>query len=324
MKPLLMTLPFAVFLHSAAQAAQEAAAAFPSKPVRWVVGFAAGASNDVVARTVSARLAESMGQQFIIDNRTGASGMIAGEIVARATPDGYTLLLATGGPNTAGPLLMRKPAYRAEDFEYASVIAYSPFIIIVTPTLPVKTPRELVDYLKANPGKANWGSAGINSSPHVAMATFLAATGTQVNHVPYKGSAVAIIDVVSGQIAGTHTTAASAEAQIRSNRVRVIAVAGPKRVPAIPDVPTLIESGIANGDSIVWFGMAAPLKTPRAVIRKLNAAVTHALALPEVQRRLSDLGMEIVGGPPEAAAKFVRDETARIRGLVAAGVLKQE
>jgi tripartite-type tricarboxylate transporter receptor subunit TctC len=292
--------------------------------VRWVVGFAAGASNDVVARTVSARLAESLGQQFIIDNRTGAAGMIAGEIVSRAAPDGYTLLLTTGGPNTIGPLLMRKPAYRAEDFEYVSVIAYSPFIIIVTPNLPAKTPRDLVDYLKANPGKANWGSAGVNSSPHVALATFLAATGTQVTHVPYKGSALAIIDVVSGQLTGTHTTAASAEAQIRGNRVRVIAVAGPKRVPAIPDVPTLVESGISNGDAIVWFGMAAPLKTPRAVIRKLNSGVSGALAIPDVQRRFTDLGMEIVGGSPEAAAKFVRDETARIRGLLAAGVLKQE
>ena len=300
------------------------AASYPSKPVRWVVGFTAGASNDVIARTVGAPLSEAWGQQFIIDNRPGATGMIAGEIVARAVPDGYTLLLATGGPNTIAPLLSRKSAYRVEDFDYVSVVAYTPLIIVVTPALAAKTPRELVEYLKAAPGKSTWGSAGINSSPHVGLASFTHATGTRVTHVPYKGAAAAMIDVASGQIDGMITTAASVEAAVRSNRLRVIAVAGPKRVPVIPDVPTLAESGIKDGESLVWFGMAAPARTPRDVIRKLNAGVANALAIPEVQRRLTDLGMEIVGGPPEAATKFVRDEVGRIRGLVKAGVLVQE
>ncbi len=300
------------------------AANYPLKPVRWVVGFTAGASNDVIARTVGARLSEAWGQQFIIDNRPGATGMIAGEIVARAVPDGYTLLLATGGPNTIAPLLSRKSAYRVEDFDYVSVVAYTPLIIVVTPALAAKTPRELVEYLKAAPGKSTWGSAGINSSPHVGLASFTHATGTRVTHVPYKGAAAAMIDVASGQIDGMITTAASVEAAVRSNRLRVIAVAGPKRVPVIPDVPTLAESGIKDGDSLVWFGMAAPAKTPRAVVRKLNAGVGNALAIAEVQRRFTDLGMEVVGGPPEAAAKFVRDEAGRIRGLLKAGVLMQE
>ena len=300
------------------------AANYPLKPVRWVVGFTAGASNDVIARTVGARLSEAWGQQFIIDNRPGATGMIAGEIVARAVPDGYTLLLATGGPNTIAPLLSRKSAYRVEDFDYVSVVAYTPLIIVVTPALAAKTPRELVEYLKAAPGKSTWGSAGINSSPHVGLASFTHATGTRVTHVPYKGAAAAMIDVASGQIDGMITTAASVEAAVRSNRLRVIAVAGPKRVPVIPDVPTLAESGIKDGESLVWFGMAAPARTPRDVIRKLNAGVANALAIPEVQRRLTDLGMEIVGGPPEAATKFVRDEVGRIRGLVKAGVFVQE
>jgi len=329
MKPVLLALLLAVFPGAvtpalSAQPVQDGAAGFPSKPVRWVVGFAPGASNDVIARTIGARLSDTWGQQFIVDNRPGAAGMIGGEIVARAVPDGYTLLLATGGPNTISPLLTRKPAYRVEDFVYVSVVAYTSLIIVVTPSFPAKTPRELVEHLKANPGKTNWGSAGVNSSPHVGLATFEYATGTRTTHVPYKGAAVALIDVASGQIAGLHTSAASAEAAIRGNRVRVIAVAGPKRVPAIPDVPTLTESGIKDGDSLVWFGMAVPLKTPQAIVRKLNAGVTNALAIPEVQRRLTDLGMEIVGGSPEAAAKFVREEAARIRSLLQAGVLKQE
>ena len=329
MKPKLWALVLAVFSGTvapelSAQTAQDGAAGYPSKPVRWVVGFAPGASNDVIARTIGARLAEAYGQQFIVDNRPGAAGMIGGEIVARSVPDGYTLLLATGGPNTISPQLTRKPAYRVEDFEYVSVVAYTPLMIVVTPSFAAKTPRELVEHMKANPGKTNWGSAGVNSSPHVGLATFEYATGTRATHVPYKGAAVALIDVASGQIDAMITSVASAEAAIRSNRVRVIAVAGPKRVPALPDVPTLAESGVKDGDSLVWFGMAAPLSTPQAVVRKLNAGVTHALAIPEVQRCLTDLGMEIVGGSPEAAAKFVREEAARIRGLLQAGVLKQE
>ena len=329
MKPKLWALVLAVFSGTvapelSAQTAQDGAAGYPSKPVRWVVGFAPGASNDVIARTIGARLAEAYGQQFIVDNRPGAAGMIGGEIVARSVPDGYTLLLATGGPNTISPQLTRKPAYRVEDFEYVSVVAYTPLMIVVTPSFAAKTPRELVEHMKANPGKTNWGSAGVNSSPHVGLATFEYATGTRATHVPYKGAAVALIDVASGQIDAMITSVASAEAAIRSNRVRVIAVAGPKRVPALPDVPTLAESGVKDGDSLVWFGMAAPLRTPPAIVRKLNAGVTNALAIPEVQRRLTDLGMEIVGGSPEAAAKFVREEAARIRGLLQAGVLKQE
>ncbi len=326
MKPMPLALLLAIFAGTVAPAlsANDGAASYPSKPVRWVVGFTPGASNDVIARTIGARLSETWGQQFIVDNRPGASGMIGGEIVARAVADGYTLFLATGGPNTIAPQLSRKAAYRVEDFEYVSVVGYTSLIILVTPSFAPKTLRELVAHMKANPGKTNWGSAGINSSPHVGLATFEYATGTRATHVPYKGAAAALIDVVSGQIEAMHTSAASAEAAIRSNRLRVIAVAGPKRVPLVPEVPTLAESGIKDGDSQVWFGMAVPLKTPPAIVRKLNAGVNNALALPEVQRRLTDLGIEIIGGSSEAAAKYVREEAGRIRSLLQAGVLKQE
>jgi tripartite-type tricarboxylate transporter receptor subunit TctC len=308
----------------AATAVPDAAADFPARPVRWVVGFAPGASNDVIARTIGARLAETWGQQFIVDNRTGAAGMIGGDIVARATPDGYTVLLSTSGPSVNGPLLSRKPLYRIEDFTQVAVVAYSPLIIVVQPSFAAKGPRELVEHLKANPGKVNWGSSGVNGSLHIGLAVFEAATGVRVTHVPYKGAAVGLIDVAGGQIQGMHTTAASAEAAIRGQRVRVLAVAGPKRIPSLPDVPTLAEAGIRDGDSLVWFGMAAPLRTPAAVVRKLNDGINRALAVPDVQRRLVDLGMEIVGGPVAEAGRFVRAEADRIRKLIAAGVLKPE
>jgi len=307
-----------------AAAQSEPASAFPSKPIRWIVGFAPGASNDLIARTVAARLTEIWGRQVLIDNRPGAGGMIGGELVARATPDGYTVLLSTGGPNIGNTLLSKKPAYRVEDFAYVAIAAATPMVILVTPSFPANTPRELVDYMKANPGKVNWASAGVNSTPHVSMAIFTAATGVKLTHVPYKGGALAMIDIVSGQVAGMHTSVATAESQIRSGRVRVIAVAGPKRLPSIPDVPTLAEAGISNAEAPNFYGMAAPARTPRAIVQKLNAGVNDALTQPEVRRRLGDLGLDIVGGSPEDATKYVMDQVARVRGLIKAGVLTPE
>jgi tripartite-type tricarboxylate transporter receptor subunit TctC len=297
---------------------------FPSKPIRWLVGFAPGASNDVIARIVAQRLTEIWGRQIVIDNRPGAGGLIAGEMVARAAPDGYTVLLATGGPNIGNPLLTKKPAYRVEDFAYVAIAAATPMVLIVTPSFPANTPREFVDYIKANPGKVNWASAGVNSTPHVSMAIFTAAAGVKLTHVPYKGAALALIDIVSGQVAGMHTSVASAEAQIRSNRVRVIAVAGPQRLPSIPDVPTLAEAGISNAEAPNFYGMAAPARTPRAIVQKLNTGVNDALAQPEARRRLSDLGMDIVGGSPEDATNYVMTQAARVRGLIRDGVLRPE
>ena len=305
-------------------AAPDPAPGFPSKPIRWVVGFAPGASNDLIARTVAQRLTELWGKQIIIDNRPGAGGLLGGEMVARAAPDGYTVLLATGGPNIGNTLLMKKPLYRVEDFAYVAIVADTPMCIVVTPSFPANNPRELVDYLKANPGKVNWASSGVNSTPHVSMAIFTSATGVKLTHVPYKGGALAMVDVVSGQVAGIHTSVATAEAQIRSGRVRVIGVAGPKRLSSIPDVPTLAEAGIANAEAPNFYGMAAPARTPPAIVQKLNAGVNNALAQPEVRRRLGDLGMDIVGGSPADATQYVMTQVERVRGLIKAGVLTPE
>lgn len=307
-----------------ARAQTDPAPGFPAKPIRWIVGFTPGASNDVIARTVAARLTEIWGRQVIIDNRPGAGGMLGGEMAARAVADGYTVLLATGGPNIGNTLLSKKPLYQVEDFAYVAIAASTPMIIVVTPSFPANTPRELVDYMKANPGKVNWASSGVNSTPHVSMAIFTHATGVKLTHVPYKGGAPALIDVVSGQVAGIHTSVATAESQIRSNRVRVIAVAGPKRLASLPDVPTLAEAGINDADAPNFYGMAAPARTPPAIVRKLNFGVNDALAQPDVRRRLGELGMDIVGGSPEDATKFVMKEAARVRALIKAGALTPE
>ncbi|HEX6008339.1 MAG TPA: tripartite tricarboxylate transporter substrate binding protein [Burkholderiales bacterium] len=300
------------------------ASAFPAKPIRWVVPFTPGASTDLIARAVGQRLTEIWGIQIIVDNRPGAGGGIGGEIVARAVADGYTVLLSTSGPNIGNTLLAKKPPYRVEDFAYVAIVADNPMVLVVHPSFPAKSPNEFVEYVKANPGKVNWASAGVNSTPHIAMAVLAGATGIKLTHVPYKGGAPAMIDVVSGQVAGILTSVATAEAAIRQGRVRVIGVAGPKRQPAIPDVPTFAEAGIRNADTPNFYGMAAPAGVPAAIVRKLNAGVNDALAQPGVRKRLGDLGMEIVGGSPEDATQYVMSQVARVRGLIKAGVLTPE
>jgi tripartite-type tricarboxylate transporter receptor subunit TctC len=311
---------------SAAAAAQDGggAAHYPSKPVRFVVPFTPGASNDIVARLVATRLGDAWNQQFIIDNRAGAGGLVGADTVAKAAADGYTLLLSNPGPNVNSPLLAKKAPYKVDDFAPVVYFGYAPLLIFSHTALPVKTPREMLDYIRANPGKINWGSSGTGSSLHIGLALFQAATGVRVTHVPYKGSAPALIDLVGGQIQFMHTTTVSAEAQIRGGRVRVIAVAAAKRVALLPEVPTLAESGIKDADAIVWFGMAAPAQTPRAIIDKLNRESNRVLGLPEVRKRLDELGLEVQGGTPQAFRQFVGNEVERLKRLIALGALTQE
>jgi tripartite-type tricarboxylate transporter receptor subunit TctC len=311
---------------SAAAIAQGAGAAagYPSKPVRVVVPFTPGASNDIVARLVAAKLGDAWGQQFIIDNRAGAGGLVGADTVAKAAPDGYTLLLSNPGPNVNSPLLSKKSPYRVDDFAPVIFFGYAPLLILANPALPVKNPKELLEYLKANPGKVNWGSSGTGSSLHIGLAVFQAATGVNVTHIPYKGSAPAITDVVAGQIQFMHTTTVSAEAQIKSGRVRVVGIAAAKRVALLPDVPTLAEAGIKDAEAIVWFGLAAPAKTPRAIIDKLNAECNRVLALPDVKKRLDELGLEVQGGSPEEFQRFIGSEVERLNRLIKIGALTPE
>jgi tripartite-type tricarboxylate transporter receptor subunit TctC len=307
-----------------AQTAGGAAAAYPSKPVRLVVPFTPGASNDIVARLVAAKLGDAWGQQFIIDNRGGAGGLVGADTVAKALPDGYTLLLSNPGPNVNSPLLSKKAPYKVDDFAPVVYFGYAPLLIFTNPALPVRNPRELLDYLKANAGKVNWGSSGTGSSLHIGLALFQAATGLTVTHIPYKGTAPALIDLVGGQIQFMHTTTVSADAQIKSGRVRVVAVAAAKRAALLPDVQTLAEAGIKDAEAIVWFGLAAPAKTPRALIDKLNAESNRVLDLPDVKRRLDELGLEVQGGSPEDFQKFIRNEVARLNRLIKIGALTPE
>ena len=302
----------------------EAAKNYPTRPVRWVVPFTPGASNDIIARLIGQKLSEAWGQQFVVDNRPGAGGAVGAETVAKALPDGYTLILANPGPNVNTPLMMKKPLYKVEDFTPIVFIGYAPLIIIAHPNFQPRNPQELLAFAKANPGKVNWGSSGNGSSLHIGLALFQGATGTDVVHVPYKGAAPAITDTVSGQINLMYTTTVSGETQIKAGRVKVIGVAAEKRVALLPDVPTLAESGIKDAEALVWFGMAGPPKLPRALVDKLNGQVNKSLALPDVKQRLDQLGLEVAGGSPEDFDRFIRKEAAKVSKLIKAGLLKTE
>ena len=297
---------------------------YPNKPVRWLVGFAPGASNDIIARLIAVRLSDAFGQQVLVDNRGGAGGVIAGEITAKSAPDGYTLLMSTTGPSVTGPLLGKRAPYRVEDFTQIVTIGYTPLIIVAHPSFPPRNPRELLDYAKANPGKITWGSSGIGGSPHFALLIFQAATGIDVTHVPYKGTAPALTDIAAGQIQAMHSSVISAEAHLVAKRLKIIGVGSAKRLANIPDVPTFAESGIVNGESQVWFGVALPPAAPRAIVMKLNSAVNRVLQSPEAIKRMQDLGLEVVGGTPESAEAFVKREAATVRQLIKLGKIRPE
>ena len=297
---------------------------YPNRPVRWVVPFAPGASNDIIARLIAQKLTDSLGQQFIIDNRGGAGGMVGGEIVAKAAPDGYTLLSANPGPNVNNILLRKKPPYQFDDFTPIVFFGYAPLIIVANAKFPPSTARELVDYALAHPGKLSWASSGVGSSLHVGLELFRAATKIQLTHVPYKGTAPAFIDIISGQVNTMYTTSVSAEAHLKAGRLKALGIAAKKRQAVLPNLPTLEEQGIKNAEAIVWFALAGPAKLPQGIVQKLNAESNRALALPEVKQRLDQLGLEVGGGSPDEFARFIRTEAERLRGLIKAGALSPE
>lgn len=299
-----------------AAAAQGTAASYPSKPVRLVVPFTPGGSTDIVARLIGQKLTGMWGQQFVVDNRPGAGGALGSETVARAAPDGYTIMLTNPGPALQGPLLRRNPSYQMADFAPIIYVGYAPNIIVATPGLPAGSLKELVAYARANPGKVNWASPGTGSNPHIALEMLQLATGIDVVHVPYKGAPQAFTDLVAGQVDAQYTSLVSAAPHIQAGRLKVLGVSGTKRQAAVPAVQTFAEQGVQGADSTLWFALVTAAKAPRAVIAKLNAGVNQALRMPDVRSRLESLGVEIEGGPPEKLAALIRSEAKRLKPLV--------
>ena len=295
---------------------------YPEKPVRMIVPFPAGGSNDIVARLLAQKLAETLGQQFIIDNRGGAGGAIGAQLVANAAPDGYTLLLNNPGPAIHNVVLRRRPLYTLADFAPVVHIGSASSIVVANMRLPAANMKELVAYAKGNPGKLNWASGGNNSNTHISIEVLKAATGIEVLHVPYKGTSPALTDVISGQADLMFTSVIASEAHITTGRLKVLGVAGGKRHTAIPEVATFEEQGIRRANVYTWYGLVTTAKTPRAVIDRLNAALNRALEQPEVRLRLEHLGLEVAGGTPAHFGDFMQEEAARLARLIGRGALK--
>jgi len=261
-------------------------------------------------------MSEGLGQQFVIDNRSGAGGSIGAQIAADAAPDGYTLLHANPGPSVNNIVMRRKSPYQISDFSPVFFIGYSPLIIVASPKFGPGNGRELLAYAKANPGKLTWASSGNGSSLHIGLALFAAATGTDVVHVPYKGTAPALTDVIGGRVDVTYTTVVSGDVHIKAGRIKVLAVAAPARQAVLPNVPTLAEEGIRNAEATVWFGVQTPAKTPRAIVNRLNTEMNRVLQMTDVQARLDQLGLVKAGGTPEDLGRFISGEADKLRMLI--------
>jgi len=287
--------------------------AWPSaRPITIVVPFAAGGTTDILARIVGLHLGTELGQQVIVDNRAGAGGNIGGQLVARSPADGYTLLMGTVGTHAINQSLYKKmPFDPIKDFAPISRVANVPNLLVANPQQPFKTVPELIAYAKANPGKVNFGSSGNGSSIHLSGELFKSLAKVDMVHVPYKGSAPAVTDLLGNQIAIMFDNLPSSIQYVRAGKLRPIAVTTAKRSPELPDVPTIAEAGLPGYEATSWFGLLAPAKTPADIVNRIDAALVKVLANPEVKKKLSEQGAEPYAETPEQFAAFIKAETAK-------------
>jgi tripartite-type tricarboxylate transporter receptor subunit TctC len=291
--------------------AQALAQTYPNRAVRVIVAFAPGTTSDIIGRMFAERLSQSMGQPFVVENRTGAGGTIGAEAVARAPADGYTLLLSTAALPVSAHVYPNLKYDTAKDFASITVISHSPLLLAANVDFPARTVQELIQYAKANPGKVNFGSAGVGTSHHLTGEKFKLDTGIDMQHVPYKGSGPAHIDLMGGQIQLMFDNIVALMPHVKAGKVRALAVSSAKRHPLLPDVPSLQEAGVKDFETVAWFGFVAPAATPRDVVGRLNAEVVKVIAQPEVRKRLIDAGSQIIGNSPEAADRFLREEVEK-------------
>ena len=316
----------AVALGSAPAAAQTAAeTAWPDRPVRLIVPFPAGSSTDVVSRLLAQKFSARFGQQFVVENRAGASGAIGSDIIAKAAPDGTTMGLITASTHSLAPALGVKTPYDVlKDFKPVSMIVAAPYALVLYPGIPAKTVQELVALAKASPGKLNYGSAGLASLAHLAGALFASQMGIELTHVPYRGSAQSSVDIITGRLDMQFATVAPTLANINDGKLRAIATTGTKRVSVLPDVPTMIESGVPGYDVSLWMAYAFPAGTPDAIVAKLNAAMRAILSEPETIAALQKQGFEPDPGSPEEVTALIHSEIAKWRSLSAKTGIKPQ
>lgn len=299
-------------------AAPAAAADYPTKPIRMVVAQAAGGNADIVARAVAMKMGEALKQQFVVDNRPGGVGVIGAETVARAAPDGYTILLASSAFGVNPSLQKSLPYDPIHGFSPITLVATAPNILVVNPSLSVRTVKDLIALARARPGQLNFGSSGSGGSPHLAGELFKYLTKVEMVHVPYKGAAAAIVDLVAGNIQLSFASMPSAIGQVRSGKLRGIAVTSIKRSAAVPDLPTIAEAGVPDFETAAWQGLFAPARTPAAIVQVLNREAARAVQAPDVRERLATEGGEPVGNSPAEFAAYVKREIARWSTVVKA------
>jgi tripartite-type tricarboxylate transporter receptor subunit TctC len=298
------------------------AESWPEQPIRWIVPYPAGGGTDVLARTVAEAMRPGLGQTIVIDNRPGASTNIGGDIVARAKPDGYTVMSADNAILAYNEHLFTKLPFDPEkDFSYLGAMARFPLALVVNPSFPAKTVKEFIAYAKANPGKLNYASPGNGSPHHLAMELFKNRTGTFITHIPYRGAAPAVQDVIGGQVPCMFLDLAGGLPVMKAGKVRVLAIGSSKRAPSLPDVPTLAEAGVAGAEVYAFQGALGPAGLPEAIVTRFNAELNKALASAEVRKRAADFGMELLPGTPAQFKAMARAEAKRWGPIIrAAGV----
>jgi tripartite-type tricarboxylate transporter receptor subunit TctC len=319
MRALLRGLLLAV---AALACAPSLAQEFPGKPLRLIVPFPPGGSADILARAIGQKLSEGLGQPVVVDNRPGAGTAIGAEALAKAPADGYTLMIGTVSSHAINPALNTKlPFHPVRDFTPVSLVASIPFAMVVHPSLPVKNVREFIAYAQSRPGKIDYSSAGVGTSNHLAGELFEAMTGTHLVHIPYRGSAPALQDLIAGRVMLMFDLVLTAAPHIKSGAVRGLAVTGATRSAVLPDLPTVAESGVPGYEVSAWFGIFAPAGVPKPVVDRLNAEVVKAIASPDLRQRLVSQGADPVTSSPAEFAAYLQSEIAKWAKVVkAAGV----
>ncbi len=314
MKTLAGHLAFGIAAVLAASAA--CAQSYPSKPVRFVVPFVAGGPTDIQGRMLGEKLAQRLGQQFIIDNRGGANGNIGMELTAKSAPDGYSIVIATVGTWAVNPSLYKLPFDVTRDFAPIIQVSTSPGVLIVHPSVPVKNVKELIALARARPGKLDYGSSGVGGFGHISGALFALMTRIEMVHIPYKSSAPSLTDVMAGQIQVLFNNAISTVPYIKAEKVRALAVTSIKRMPALADLPTIDEAGVKGYDNSSWSAIGTPAGTPKEIIARLNGEVSAILKLPDIQDRSAAVGAVIIGGTPEQFGDYLKSEIAKFARVV--------
>ena len=306
-------------------ASSAAAQNFPTRPIRIIVPSTAGGSVDTLARAVGTRLAERWGQQVVIDNRSGAGGVIGAEITAHAPADGYTLIMATVAAMATNVTLTRNLPYDpVRDFAPVTLVASQQLVLLVHPAVAARSVQELIRLAKAKPGELTFASAGNGSGGHLSGELLKILAGITMTHVPYKGIAPALVDVISGQVTLTFASIISGLPHVKSGKTRALAVSGGHRSPAAPDLPTMTESGVSGYESSTWYGLLAPKATPRAIVTKLNREIVAIINLPAVKSHLLAEGAEPVGNTPEVFGEFIKSEIAKWGKVIRAAGLRAE